>query len=149
MLLPGLRGAGLQDRLPGHPRLPWWGWQGDGEAGDALPQVRSGQVTWTSFLCGLLRYGRKVWLTEFAKCCTRDQDEVIDFVKVNWGKRPEREILTAGDHSPPGGGRVRGGLLLVHHEVQREELHRLLVSRLSQQAAGERQLATVSCGRTF
>ena len=32
--------------------------------------------------CLLFRYGKKVWLTEFAKCCTRDQDEVIDFVKV-------------------------------------------------------------------
>ena len=29
----------------------------------------------------VLRYGKKVWLTEFAKCCTRDEQEVIDFVK--------------------------------------------------------------------
>jgi len=27
------------------------------------------------------RYGKKIWLTEFAKCCTHDQNEVIDFVK--------------------------------------------------------------------
>jgi len=27
------------------------------------------------------RYGKKIWLTEFAKCCTRDENEVIDFVK--------------------------------------------------------------------
>jgi len=27
------------------------------------------------------RYGRKIWLTEFAKCCTKDQNEVVDFVK--------------------------------------------------------------------
>ena len=28
------------------------------------------------------RYGRKIWLTEFAKCCTKDENEVLDFVKV-------------------------------------------------------------------
>ena len=28
------------------------------------------------------RYGKKIWLTEFAKCCTHDQSEVIDFMKV-------------------------------------------------------------------
>lgn len=28
------------------------------------------------------RYGRKIWLTEFAKCCTRDQGEVETFMKV-------------------------------------------------------------------
>ena len=33
-----------------------------------------------------MRYGRKVWLTEFAKCCTHDENEVIDFVKVGQGK---------------------------------------------------------------
>jgi len=27
------------------------------------------------------RYGKKIWLTEFAKCCTHDESEVIDFVK--------------------------------------------------------------------
>jgi len=27
------------------------------------------------------RYGKKIWLTEFAKCCTHDENEVIDFVK--------------------------------------------------------------------
>ena len=59
------------------------------------------------------------------------------------------EILTAGDNSPPGGGRVCGGLLLVHHEVQREELHRVLVSGLSQQPAGEGQLGTVSSWTTL
>ena len=57
--------------------------------------------------------------------------------------------MTAGDNSPPGGGRVCGGLLLVHHEVQREELHRVLVSGLSQQPAGEGQLRTVSSWTTL
>ena len=28
------------------------------------------------------RYGKKIWLTEFAKCCTHEESEVIDFVKV-------------------------------------------------------------------
>merc|ERR1712038_787559 len=28
------------------------------------------------------RYGRKIWLTEFAKCCTRDRGEVETFVKA-------------------------------------------------------------------
>ena len=28
------------------------------------------------------RYGKKIWLTEFAKCCTRNQAEVETFVKV-------------------------------------------------------------------
>ena len=28
------------------------------------------------------RYGKKVWLTEFAKCCTHDENEIIEFVKV-------------------------------------------------------------------
>ena len=28
------------------------------------------------------RYGRKIWLTEFAVCCTRDENVVLDFVKV-------------------------------------------------------------------
>ena len=28
------------------------------------------------------RYGLKIWLTEFAKCCTRDEAEVLNFVKV-------------------------------------------------------------------
>merc|ERR1719370_2756948 len=28
------------------------------------------------------RYGRKIWLTEFAKCCTRGQGEVETFVKA-------------------------------------------------------------------
>ena len=28
------------------------------------------------------RYGRKVWLTEFAVCCTREESIVTDFVKV-------------------------------------------------------------------
>ena len=27
------------------------------------------------------RYGKKIWLTEFAKCCTHDEDEIMDFVK--------------------------------------------------------------------
>jgi len=27
------------------------------------------------------RYGKKIWLTEFAKCCTHDEEEVIDFMK--------------------------------------------------------------------
>merc|ERR1712241_486130 len=27
------------------------------------------------------RYGKKIWLTEFAKCCTHDENEVIEFVK--------------------------------------------------------------------
>ena len=27
------------------------------------------------------RYGRKVWLTEFAVCCTREENVVTDFVK--------------------------------------------------------------------
>jgi hypothetical protein len=29
------------------------------------------------------RYGKKIWLTEFAKCCTRDQAEVETFMKVS------------------------------------------------------------------
>ena len=29
------------------------------------------------------RYGKKIWLTEFAVCCTRDEQDVINFVKVN------------------------------------------------------------------
>ena len=28
------------------------------------------------------RYGKKIWLTEFAVCCTRDEQDVINFVKV-------------------------------------------------------------------
>ena len=28
------------------------------------------------------RYGKKIWLTEFAVCCTRDEEDVINFVKV-------------------------------------------------------------------
>ena len=28
------------------------------------------------------RFGKKIWLTEFAKCCTHDENEIIDFVKV-------------------------------------------------------------------
>ena len=28
------------------------------------------------------RYGRKIWLTEFAVCCTHDQSKVTEFVKV-------------------------------------------------------------------
>jgi len=28
------------------------------------------------------RYGKKIWLTEFAKCCTRDKGEVETFVKA-------------------------------------------------------------------
>jgi len=27
------------------------------------------------------RYGKKIWLTEFAMCCTHDENEIIDFVK--------------------------------------------------------------------
>jgi len=27
------------------------------------------------------RYGKKIWLTEFAKCCTHDFDEIVDFAK--------------------------------------------------------------------
>ena len=27
------------------------------------------------------RYGLKIWLTEFAVCCTHDQEEVINFAK--------------------------------------------------------------------
>ena len=30
----------------------------------------------------MTRYGKKIWLTEFAKCCTKDESEVIDFMKV-------------------------------------------------------------------
>ena len=29
-----------------------------------------------------LRFGLKIWLTEFAKCCTKDETEVSDFMKV-------------------------------------------------------------------
>ena len=36
----------------------------------------------SSQLTGVSRYGKKIWLTEFAKCCTHDKNEVIDFVKV-------------------------------------------------------------------
>ena len=32
------------------------------------------------------RYGKKIWLTEFAKCCTRDKSEVEEFVKV-WQRK--------------------------------------------------------------
>ena len=28
------------------------------------------------------RYGKKIWLTEFAVCCTRDENAVIEFVEV-------------------------------------------------------------------
>jgi len=28
------------------------------------------------------RYGKKIWLTEFAKCCTRSQEEVDDFARA-------------------------------------------------------------------
>ena len=28
------------------------------------------------------RYGKKIWLTEFAVCCTREEEDVINFVKV-------------------------------------------------------------------
>ena len=31
----------------------------------------------------LVRYGKKIWLTEFAKCCTHEENEIIDFVKVH------------------------------------------------------------------
>ena len=27
------------------------------------------------------RYGKKIWLTEFALCCTRDEEAVIQFVQ--------------------------------------------------------------------
>jgi len=27
------------------------------------------------------RYGKKIWLTEFAKCCTHNLDEIVDFAK--------------------------------------------------------------------
>ena len=30
------------------------------------------------------KYGKKIWLTEFAKCCTRDENEVINFMKVGF-----------------------------------------------------------------
>lgn len=28
-------------------------------------------------------FGKKIWLTEFAKCCTKDENQVLDFMKVN------------------------------------------------------------------
>jgi len=27
------------------------------------------------------RFGKKIWLTEFAKCCTKDENQVLDFMK--------------------------------------------------------------------
>ena len=33
------------------------------------------------------RYGKKIWLTEFAVCCTRDENAVIEFVKASWEKK--------------------------------------------------------------
>ena len=39
------------------------------------------------------RYGKKIWLTEFAKCCTHDKSEVIDFVKVRLDRLGRLVIL--------------------------------------------------------
>jgi len=39
------------------------------------------------------RYGRKIWLTEFAKCCTRDQGEVETFVKAIIPRLEEAEYV--------------------------------------------------------
>ena len=33
-----------------------------------------------------IRYGKKIWLTEFAVCCTRDEASVIEFAKVSQGE---------------------------------------------------------------
>merc|ERR1719334_649205 len=62
------------------------------------------------------RYGRKVWLTEFAKCCTRDVTEIEEFAKdiiprleaadfvyryswfiTRYGAKSEQENLEDGD----------------------------------------------------
>jgi len=39
------------------------------------------------------RYGKKIWLTEFAKCCTRDLKEVEDFAKEIIPRLEEAEYV--------------------------------------------------------
>ena len=72
----------------------------------------------------LFRYGKKIWLTEFAKCCTHDEEEVIDFMKVidqrkNWSNE-NISFQFLGDHSEARGRQLRLQVLLVHHQIQRK-----------------------------
>ena len=41
----------------------------------------------------VFRYGKKIWLTEFAKCCTHDEDEIMDFVKEIIPKLEEADYI--------------------------------------------------------
>ena len=70
------------------------------------------------------RYGRKIWLTEFAKCCTRDQKEVETFVKVRDPKTKTTLTRTvtdgAGHYPKTRGSRVCVPLLLVHNPILRQ-----------------------------
>ena len=33
--------------------------------------------------CITSRYGKKIWLTEFAKCCTHDENEIMEYARVS------------------------------------------------------------------
>ena len=76
------------------------------------------------------RYGRKIWLTEFAMCCTHDVKEVEDFVRVllksidkrksqNQSAQCALHILkkTSGNHSAARRGWLCLPLLLVHNKA--------------------------------
>ena len=61
------------------------------------------------------RYGKKIWLTEFAVCCTREENDVINFVKVVFLMLESLQGSIAGYNSQTGGSRLCLQILMVHH----------------------------------
>ena len=54
------------------------------------------------------RYGKRIWLTEFAVCCTRDDAAVIEFVQARYSLVVAENILRfiTEDHTETGGSRI-------------------------------------------
>ena len=51
--------------------------------GDDISNQRMSCVVSVVTFCNTSRYGKKIWLTEFAKCCTHDENEIIEYAKVS------------------------------------------------------------------
>ena len=66
------------------------------------------------------RYGKKIWLTEFAKCCTHDEDEIMDFVKEIIPRLEEADYIYRYS--------IVRKLLQVYHKIQWEGHRWRLVS---------------------
>ena len=150
-ILPPVWGPGVQDRLPGHPRLSRWRWPRHGKTGIALSTVDYFTLNFIStriVLCVVLE--RKFGWQNLPSVVQRTK--IKFWISWRWTKLFSVNFMSErvpGNHSQTGGSRVRLPLLLVHHPLQREELHWRLVSGLRQQSFPDWQLRAFKPWKTL